>query len=50
MAFEQSQQSRDWMARVRAFMDDHIVPAIPVYHAELAAIDRWREIPRCSKR
>jgi len=45
MAFEQSQRSSEWMARVRAFMDEHIVPAIPVYHAELAAIDRWREIP-----
>jgi acyl-CoA dehydrogenase len=45
MAFEQSQRSSEWMGRVRGFMDEHIVPAIPVYHAELAAIDRWRDIP-----
>ena len=45
MAFEQSQRSSEWMARVRAFMDEHIIPAVPVYHAQLAAIDRWREIP-----
>nr|WP_314445691.1 acyl-CoA dehydrogenase family protein [uncultured Sphingomonas sp.] len=33
------------MARVRAFMDEHIIPAVPVYHRQLAEIDRWREIP-----
>ena len=33
------------MERVRAFMDEHIVPAVPIYHQQLAAIDRWAEIP-----
>ena len=33
------------MERVRTFIDDHIVPAVPVYHQQLAQIDRWAEIP-----
>ncbi len=45
MGFEQSELSLSWMARVRAFMDEHIIPAVPVYHRQLAEIDRWREIP-----
>lgn len=45
MNFEQSAKSREWMERVRAFMDEHIVPAVPVYHQQLASIDRWAEIP-----
>ena len=46
MDFEQSAKSREWMERVRAFMEEYIVPAVPVYHRQLAAIDRWTEIPR----
>ena len=45
MDFEQSAKSREWMERVRAFMEEYIVPAVPVYHRQLAAIDRWTEIP-----
>lgn len=45
MGFEQSELSLSWMARVRAFMDEHIIPAVPVYHRQLAEIDRWKEIP-----
>lgn len=45
MAFERSARSREWLERVRAFMDEHIIPAIPAYHAQLAAINRWTEIP-----
>ncbi|GFM31035.1 acyl-CoA dehydrogenase [Novosphingobium sp. PY1] len=33
------------MERVRAFMDEHIVPAVPIYHSQLAEIDRWAEVP-----
>jgi acyl-CoA dehydrogenase len=43
--FEQSAKSRDWMERVRAFMEEHIAPAVPLYHSQSAAIDRWTEIP-----
>jgi acyl-CoA dehydrogenase len=45
MGFERSARSEKWLERVRAFMDEHIVPAIPLYHEQLAAIDRWAEIP-----
>ena len=45
MSFEQPERSRDWMERVRVFMDAHIIPAIPVYHRQTAEIDRWKEIP-----
>lgn len=43
--FEQSAKSREWMQRVRSFMDTHIVPALPVYHDQMSRIDRWTEIP-----
>ena len=45
MDFEQSAKSREWMDRVRAFMDDEIEPALPTYHAQCATVDRWTEIP-----
>ncbi len=45
MQFEQSAKSKHWMERVRAFMDEEIVPAIPIYHQQAAALDRWTEIP-----
>ena len=45
MQFEQSQRSLEWMGRVRAFMEEHIYPAIPLYHAQRASIDRWKQIP-----
>ena len=45
MDFEQSARSREWMERVRSFMDDHIAPALPLYHQQCAALDRWTEIP-----
>lgn len=43
--FEQSAKSREWMERVRTFMDTHIIPALPTYHQQMAQIDRWTEIP-----
>ncbi len=45
MDFEQSARSKEWMERVRAFMEEHIVPAVPIYHQQAATIDRWAEIP-----
>lgn len=45
MNFEQSDKSKDWMARVQAFMDAHIYPNIPTYHEQSQSIDRWKEIP-----
>jgi acyl-CoA dehydrogenase len=45
MYFEQSVKARQWLERVRAFMEEHIYPAIPVYEEQMARIDRWRQIP-----
>jgi acyl-CoA dehydrogenase len=45
MNFEQSEKSVMWMERVRAFMDEHIIPAIPVYHEQQSKFDRWAEVP-----
>ena len=43
MNFEQSKKSIEWMEKVRAFMDEHIYPAIPIYEAQKKTIDRWKE-------
>ena len=45
MHFEQSKKSIEWMERVRAFMDEHVYPAIPLYHEQSRTIDRWKETP-----
>jgi acyl-CoA dehydrogenase len=45
MHFEQSKKSLEWMERVRAFMDEHVYPAIPTYQQQMATIDRWKETP-----
>lgn len=45
MGFEQSAKSREWMDRVRAFMDEEIAPAMPTYHSQAASGDRWNDIP-----
>jgi acyl-CoA dehydrogenase len=45
MHFEHSERSRQWLDRVRQFMDAHVYPAIPLYQQQSASIDRWREIP-----
>ncbi|MDE2367861.1 MAG: acyl-CoA dehydrogenase family protein [Burkholderiales bacterium] len=43
MHFEQSPKSKEWLARVEAFMVEHVYPAIPVYREQSAAIDRWTQ-------
>ncbi len=45
MHFEQSEKSLHWMARVQAFMDEHIYPNIEAYEEQTRQIDRWKEIP-----
>lgn len=45
MNFEQSAKSVAWMERVRTFIEDNIVPAVPIYHQQSTTIDRWAEIP-----
>ncbi|WP_156681265.1 acyl-CoA dehydrogenase family protein [Sphingomonas profundi] len=42
MDFELSERQREMQGRVRAFMADHVIPAVPAYVAELTA-ERWRQ-------
>ncbi|MBL4538394.1 acyl-CoA dehydrogenase family protein [Oceanicaulis sp. UBA2681] len=44
MNFEYSDLCKDYQARVRAFMDEHVYPNEPVYAAQMAAFgtDRWQ--------
>ena len=44
MDFSLSETQRHWQGRVRDFMDREVVPAVPVYEAEMRAFgaDRWQ--------
>jgi len=44
MDFDLSARQRDFQARVRRFMADHVLPAVSTYEAELSAV-RWRLPP-----
>ena len=47
MDFTYSDTQRAWVDRIRAFMDEHVLPAVPVYQAQVAGFgtDRWQVIP-----
>lgn len=47
MDFEYSARCKDYLARVRAFMDEHVYPNEKTYHAQLAGFgtDRWQVLP-----
>ena len=47
MDFSPSPAQRDWLGRVRAFMDAQVRPAIDVHREQMAAVgaDRWRHPP-----
>lgn len=47
MNFEYSARCKDYLARVRAFMDEHVYPNEKAYHAQLAGFgtDRWQVLP-----
>ncbi|GBF57703.1 caffeyl-CoA reductase-Etf complex subunit CarC [Candidatus Phycosocius bacilliformis] len=45
MIFEHSDETKHWVARVEAFMAEHIIPAIPVYQQQDAEGERWKVIP-----
>ena len=45
MDFEFSVRQKALIARVTAFMDDHVLPAVPVYEAQHAEGERWKVIP-----
>lgn len=42
MDFDLSERQFELQARVRAFMADHVLPAVPVYQRELD-VERWRQ-------
>jgi len=42
MDFDLSPRQRDLQQQVRAFMAEHVFPAVPAYHAALAQ-ERWRQ-------
>jgi acyl-CoA dehydrogenase len=45
MDFTYTDRQRYWVDRVSAFMDAHIVPAVPIYEQQQAEGDRWKVIP-----
>lgn len=45
MIFEHDTETQGWIARVTAFMEAHVLPALPRYEQEAADPERWRPIP-----
>ena len=46
MDFTYSERQKHWIDRVSAFMDEHIYPAVPTYHEEMAVegAARWKVV------
>ena len=47
MDFDLSDRQRHWIDRVQRFMDSHVLPAVPVYEAQMAGFgaQRWQVPP-----
>ncbi|MDP2214122.1 acyl-CoA dehydrogenase family protein [Phenylobacterium sp.] len=45
MDFEYSARQKALIARVEAFMDEHVIPAVPTYEAQQAQGERWKVLP-----
>ncbi|MEN9874939.1 MAG: hypothetical protein RL186_1836, partial [Pseudomonadota bacterium] len=45
MNFDHSPETKMWIDRVEAFMEAHIIPAIPVYEKQAREGERWKVIP-----
>jgi len=45
MDFEFSPRQKELVARVSAFMEEHVYPAVPVYERQQAEGDRWKTLP-----
>ena len=45
MIFEHDDNTKHWIAKVQAFMDEHIIPAIPDYEQQAHEGERWKVIP-----
>jgi acyl-CoA dehydrogenase len=44
MHFEHSENTKKWIGKVQAFMEEHIYPAVPRYEAEQKEGGRWKVI------
>jgi alkylation response protein AidB-like acyl-CoA dehydrogenase len=45
MDFAPTARAQDYLHRIRTFMADHVVPAVPVFHAQHAEVGRWGVVP-----
>ncbi len=45
MLFDHSENTKAWIAKVEAFMDAHVYPAVPVYEAQQKEGGRWKVLP-----
>ncbi|MDP1642850.1 MAG: acyl-CoA dehydrogenase family protein [Phenylobacterium sp.] len=45
MDFEYSARQKALIARVEAFMAEHVIPAVPLYEAQQAQGERWKVLP-----
>ncbi|MBL8559916.1 MAG: acyl-CoA dehydrogenase family protein [Hyphomonadaceae bacterium] len=45
MIFEHDDNTKHWIGKVQAFMDEHIIPAVPVYEKQAYEGERWKVIP-----
>ncbi|HEY3697216.1 acyl-CoA dehydrogenase family protein [Phenylobacterium sp.] len=45
MDFDFSPRQKEMVARVSAFMDEHVYPAVPTYERQEAEGERWKVIP-----
>jgi acyl-CoA dehydrogenase len=44
MIFEHDETTKQWIGKVQAFMDEHIIPAVPVYEKQNYEGERWKVI------
>jgi acyl-CoA dehydrogenase len=44
MHFEHSERAKEWIGRVKQFMDEHVYPAVPAYEAQQKQGSRWKVI------
>jgi acyl-CoA dehydrogenase len=45
MIFEHDETTKHWLGKVKGFIDEQIVPAIPTVEKQAAEGDRWKVIP-----
>lgn len=45
MNFEHSEETKYWLGKLKAFVAEHVEPAIPVYHRQRDTGERWKVLP-----